>query len=267
MEQCIEWQLPKSIQRNIAGKAYRTDDVGMSKAKIYVFNDCVLKIDAKRQKNDETVAMMRWLEGKLPVPKVICYEQDEERQYLLMSRVPGRMSCDEYYLSRPRELVARLAEALQLLWSVDITDCPRSRGLDEELAEARFRVENGLVDIGNVEPTTFGPGGFQNPADLLRWLETNKPDYEPVLSHGDLCLPNIFIDGDRVSGLIDLGACSIGDRWRDIALCYRSLRWNAEGAYGGKVYPDVKSQMLFDALSIEPDLEKIRYYILMDELF
>ena len=80
MEQCIEWQLPKSIQRNIAGKAYRTDDVGMSKAKIYVFNDCVLKIDAKRQKNDETVAMMRWLEGKLPVPKVICYEQDEERQ-------------------------------------------------------------------------------------------------------------------------------------------------------------------------------------------
>ena len=103
--------------------------------------------------------------------------------------------------------------------------------------------------------------------ELLRWLETNKPDYEPVLSHGDLCLPNIFIDGDRVSGLIDLGACSIGDRWRDIALCYRSLRWNAEGAYGGKVYPDVKSQMLFDALSIEPDLEKIRYYILMDELF
>ena len=69
------------------------------------------------------------------------------------------------------------------------------------------------------------------------------------------------------SGLIDLGACGIGDRWRDIALCYRSLRWNAEGAYGGKVYPDVKSQMLFDALGIGPDLEKIRYYILMDELF
>ena len=106
--------IPERIRQYISGKSYRTDDVGMSKAKILLFDDCVLKIDAIRQKNDETVEMMRWLEGKLPVPRVICYEQDEACQYLLMSRVPGRMSCDEYYLSRPLELVDRLAEALNL---------------------------------------------------------------------------------------------------------------------------------------------------------
>ncbi len=259
--------VPEGIRRCIAGKSYRMDDVGMSKAKILMFDDCVLKIEPKSSRNDETVEMMRWLEGKLPVPKVICYEQDEERQYLLMSRVPGRMSCDECYLSRPKELVARLAEAMNLLWSVDITDCPRDQGLDAVLKEARYRVERGLVDVNNTEPATFGPGGFRDPFDLLCWLESNRPDYEPVLSHGDLCLPNIFIEGDRISGFIDLGACGVGDRWRDIALCYRSLRWNAEGAYGGKVYPDVKSQMLFAALGIEPNLEKLRYYILLDELF
>lgn len=260
-------RLPESIRRYIEGKTCRADDVGLSRAKVLVFDDCVLKIDEKRRENDETVAMMRWLDGKLPVPRVIRCEQDADRQYLLMSRIPGRMSCDAYHMSRPGELAARLAEALEMLWRVDITGCPRDSGLDAVLAEARYRVEHGLVDRDNVEPTTFGPGGFRDPADLLAWLERNRPDYEPVLSHGDLCLPNIFIDGDRVSGFIDLGACGVGDRWRDIALCYRSLRWNAEGAYGGRVYPDVKSQMLFDALGIAPDLDKIRYYILLDELF
>ena len=154
-----------------------------------------------------------------------------------------------------------------MLWRVDISDCPRTRDMDAELREARCRVENGLVDVNDVDPATFGPGGFQDPADLLCWLEANRPNYEPVLSHGDLCLPNIFIDGDRVSGFIDLGEMGVGDKWRDIALCYRSLKWNGEGAYGGKVYPDVDPQLLFDALGIQPDPEKLRYYILLDELF
>ena len=259
--------LPVSIRRYLSGKSYRTDDVGMSKAKILLFSDCVLKIDTVRPKNDKTVEMMRWLDGKLPVPRVICYEQDEERQYLLMSRIPGRMSCDEYYLSRPVVLVDCLAEALNLLWRVDITGCPRSQGLDAVLEEARYRVESGLVDVNNTEPATFGPTGFRDPADLLHWLENNRPDYESVLSHGDLCLPNIFVDGDRVSGFIDLGACGTGDRWRDIALCYRSLRANAAGAYGGRAYPDVEPDMLFSALGMVPDREKIRYFLLLDELF
>ena len=260
-------ELPKTIRQHIAGKPCQTDAVGLSGAKTFLFDDCVLKIDARRRKNDETVEMMRWLEGKLPVPRVIRYEQDEARQYLLMSRIPGRMSCDEYYLSRPRKLTERLAEALQMLWRVDITGCPRVRDLDTELREARYRVEHGLVDVDRVEPATFGPGGFRAPADLLRCLEENRPEYEPVLSHGDLCLPNIFIDGNRISGLVDLGDCGVGDKWRDVAMCHRSLRWNAEGVFGGRTFPDTDPDMLYETLGIEPDREKIRYYMLLDELF
>ncbi len=232
-----------------------------------VFEDCVLKIAPYQKKNEETVAVMRWLAGKLPVPEVLCYESDSERQYLLMSRVTGRMACDAYYMERPKELAARLAEALNMLWRIDVSDCPRHRTVDAELKEARYRVENRLVDRENAEPASFGPGGFRDPEALLNWLEHNKPSYEPVLSHGDFCLPNIFLDGGKISGLIDLGATGVGDKWRDIALCWRSLRWNAEGVYGGKVYPDLRSDRLFDALGIAPDPEKLRYYLLLDELF
>ena len=63
---------------------------------------------------------------------------------------------------------------------------------------------------------------------------------------GDIIYP-------RTKGLIfrvqfDLGDTGIGDKWRDIALCYRSLKHNFDGSYGGKVYTDFDSDMLFEAL-------------------
>lgn len=185
--------LPEKIEKLVSGKNYTSDDVGMSTAKVLVFDDCVLKIEKASAKNDEVVKMMRWMEGKVPVPKVLAYEKDDENQYLLMSKVTGKMSCDDYFMSRPKELCQYLAQTLKLLWSVDISDCPRYITLDDELAEARYRVENNLVDMSDAEPETYGPEGFENPMALLEWLENNRPEREPVLSHGDFCLPNVLI--------------------------------------------------------------------------
>lgn len=259
--------LPDRIKKLISGKTYEIDHTGMSGSQIMVFDDSVLKIEKYREENEETVRVMHWLEGKLPVPRVICYERNRDYQYLLMSKVHGVMSCDPYYLEHPKELLALLAEALETFWKVDISDCPRDRNIDIELKEARDRVKNHLVNTDNVEPITFGEDGFKGPEELLEWLENNRPDYEPVLSHGDFCLPNIFLDHGRISGFIDLGDTGIGDKWRDIALCYRSLKHNFDGTYGGKVYPDFQPDMLFDALNIQPNQEKLKFYILLDELF
>ena len=260
-------RLPQSIRDRIDGKKCAADDIGMSGAKILLFDDTVLKIVKYRPENEQTVAVMRWLEGKLPVPKVLCYETDGEDQYLLMSRVPGKMSCGEYWLENPQELLKKLAEALRMLWRVDVSGCPRIRDLDAELKEAKYQVDNDLVNTDNVEPDTFGPGGFESSASLLQWLEDNRPTYEPVFSHGDFCLPNVFLEDGEISGFVDLGAAGIGDKWRDIALCWRSLKHNFDGSFGGKVYPDFDPDMLFGELGIEPDREKLRYYLLLDELF
>ena len=210
---------------------------------------------------------MRYLKGKLPVPEVLAYEKDEKYRYILMSMIPGKVACDPYYMEHPKEMIRVLSDALKLLWSVDISDCPRKQDLDAVLAEAKYRVEHDLVDLSDAEPETFGEGGFKDAEELLSWLMENKPSYEPVLTHGDFCLPNIFIKDGKLSGFIDLGNTGTGDRWMDIALCYRSLKHNADGTWGGKVYPDIRPEVLFEELGITPDWDRINYYILLDELF
>ncbi len=108
--------------------------------------------------------------------------------------------------------------------------------------------------------------GFQSPEEILCWLANNKPAFEPVLSHGDFCLPNIFLTEHGISGFIDLGDSGVGDRWKDIALCYRSLKHNADGTHG-VTRPGVNADRLFDVLGVAPDVDKLRWYLLLDEFF
>ena len=255
------------IKGLIANKPYTVDGIGMSGNQVLIFEDMVLKIEEKSEAVERQVQMMQWLEGKIPVPKVIAYEVEDDKSYLLMSKISGVMSCDTYYLEHPQMLLEALASGLKMLWEVEVTDCPVVRDVDAVLEEARLQIANGWVDLDNVEPTTFGEGGFESPEQLLEWLENNRPELEPVLSHGDFCLPNVFLEDGKVKGFIDLGRTGIGDKWNDIALCYRSLKHNFDGTYGGKVYEDFNPDMLFEKLGVEPDWEKIKWYFLLDELF
>lgn len=258
--------LPAAIRQQIDGRSYTENTVGMSGAGVLMFEDLVLKIAPADQNTAREAAMMTWLQDRLPVPKVLhsCVEND--RSFLLMSRLTGQMACEECYMERPKVLIPLLARAMKQLWQVDVQDCPCRFSLEDRLLLAEDNVRHGRCETKNVEPDTYGPGGFKDPEHLLRWLKDHRPPADPVLSHGDFCLPNVFFKDDGVSGYLDLGFCAVADRYQDIALCYRSLTHNADGSYG-VTYPDIRPEKLFDALGLKPDWEKIRYYILLDELF
>lgn len=255
-------EIPEKIQDILGVSEYDEDTVGKSGASVLLFDDKVLKISSVNEGSENEVGVMGWLKGRLPVPEVIHHEVFDGKSYLLMSRLCGVMSCDRTLLEEPEKLTELLASGLKMFWNVDISDCPYENGLYYKLKAARCNVEHGLVDSGD-----FYENGFESPEDLLYWLENNRPEEDLVLSHGDFCLPNVFIKDWEISGFLDFGMTGIADRYQDIALCFRSLKSNLEGKYGGATYSDFDANKLFEKLGIEPDYDKIKYYILLDELF
>ena len=261
--------IPQKIMSIIGGQDYMQNDVGMSESNVLVFPEHVLKIQGQTPETDNEKEIVSWLNGRIPVPQIPVYCVENGTAYTLMSRITGEMLCDEEFLRTPTRLIRFVAEGMKLLWSVDVSDCPcKVSRLDERLKAARRNVELGLVDMDNVEPETFGTGGFANPEELLVWLERNRPEEDIVLTHGDFCLPNVLAEHDHISGFIDLGKMGPADRWQDLAIVLRSLRHNFAGKYtDGKQRFEFEPQMLLDELGVKMDEAKNRYYMLLDELF
>ncbi len=262
-----EIYMPSEIKGLIKGRNCEIDRIGLSGSKVIMFDDMVLKISGDSAAYRNEVCAMQWLSGKLPVPKVIYHAEEGGKGYLLMSKVNGLMGCDRYYLERPDELKCLLAQTLKTLWSIDTQACPTAQSLDDDLARAANNVASGIVVFENVDKWLLADGGFTGFESLLAWLNRAKPDTDPALSHGDLSLPNLLFSGGRLSGLIDLGDTGVGDRWRDIAICLRSFKHNLEGRHGIKTFPDYDVRALFDELGIQPDADRIKYWLLLDELF
>jgi aminoglycoside phosphotransferase len=121
------------------------------------------------------------------------------------------------------------------------------------------------VAAGGVDPTTLGPTYSRHSAeDLLRHLlamRPPEPNEDLVVAHGDPCLPNFLMrpGGDRVTGVVDLGRIGVSDRYRDVAIIVRSV--------GQNIGPEV-TYVLLDAYGIpHPDLSRLEFYVLLDEMW
>lgn len=259
--------IPENIKRLVDDKPFYADDIGMSKSDILIFDDMVLKIENHTEQTDKTVEMLNWLADKLAVPKVICYEVKNGKSYTLMSKIMGQITCDEQLMEQVDSTVSLLADGLKMLWSVDISDCPRKLTFADDLKTAQHYLQNDMIDMDAVDFELLNNNGFDSLPQLFAWLCSNIPQSEYVLSHGDYCMPNVLIKNDRISGFIDLGDCAVSDKWKDISMCYISLKNNYSGYFGGKVYHGFSPDILFEKLGIEVDADKLKYYLLLNELF
>lgn len=205
--------IPKIIKDIVGDKEYHLDDIGMSASKVLIYDEFVLKIQPHTLETDNERDISNWLDGQIQIPNILVYYVEDGKAYTLMTRIKGKMLCDEEYLTNPDKLIDFVVMGLKRLWEVDISNCVyETSRLSERLKMARENVEKGLVDMDNVEPETFGEEGFANPEELLCWLENNRPKEDIVLTHGDFCLPNIFIEDNEISGFIDLGKMGPADR-------------------------------------------------------
>lgn len=260
--------LPVDLAAMLDGYTCEKNRVGCSSAGVYRYHTSTetlyLKITCADEESRRDYGLLCWLAGKLPVPEIKYRHEQDGLAYLLMTEVPGHMACDcpEDTVAKPVETTVKLlADGLLMLQAVDIQDCPFDNTLDRKLAWALDNIHKGLVDMNDWETDT----PFETPLDLHRWLTANRPPEDVTFTHGDYCLPNVFIDGAAVTGFIDVSRGGLSDRWQDIALCVRSLRYNLRDMEHAE--RDRFISLLFSRLAVKPDWGKIEYYILLDELF
>lgn len=239
------------------------DGIGRSGSGVYFLDDVVLKVQKSSDFSRREIAVCKWLNDgqktQIKAPEMLFDFEKDGKSYLCMDRIKGKMLCDPTIMRNQNRLMKSMAAALRMLWEIDISDCPFDSRTDRKLERARFNIEHGLADFTGSEE-------FSSSEKLYEWLVANKPEEDLVFSHGDMCLPNFFCNCDGLTGMIDLGLAGVGDRWCDIAIAYRSMRDNTEGRFGNR-YGDFDADRFFEILGIKPDWEKIRYYLLLDELF
>lgn len=257
--------LPPGIRRSLAGWEAVPDTVGRSRAAVCRYTrggeTLFLKAETASAQSRTERDMLLWLSGKVPVPRILAAEEAAGVQYLLLSALPGYMACAPEALRDPVGTARALAEGLRMLWAVPIRDCPSDQRLPKKLAAGRARARRGVVDMDDLDPDHRR---FASAAAIVAELAARQPaEEEAVLSHGDYCLPNVFLAGGQVAGFLDLGRAGVASPWQDISLCVRSLRYNFETLRGESAPIDA----FFCALGREPDGERIEYYRLLDELF
>jgi aminoglycoside phosphotransferase len=236
--------------------------IGMSGARTFLLSgtsdSLYLKMQAVNERESLRQEQQRldWLQGKLAVPKVLCYHQDELNEYLLMSEVAGIDASNRAFETMLPELMTQLAGGLRNIHDIPIPDCPYDQRLDVKLAEAKRRVEHGLVDEADFDESRQGAKA----QDLFKELIRNKPVRQDlVFTHGDYCLPNIILKDGKVSGFVDWGRAGVADRYQDLALATRSIIYN---------FGEQHVSQFIHAYGIENiDESKLYYYQLLDEFF
>lgn len=177
--------IPAAIQALLPQHPGEENRIGHSGAQVVMYEDCVLKVQPDTGNAANEGIMLRFLKGRLPVPEVLAEAVQGGMRYLLMTRLRGRMLCDETFLDNQPLLARRMADAAEMLWRVDIAGCPCPCALDDVLRKAEADIAAGRVTIDTAnQPDTYGAGGFASPEALLAWLKANRPPETLVLSHG-----------------------------------------------------------------------------------
>lgn len=256
--------LPPDLAQLVRGCRWQQNRDGMSGVAVYHLQqssqDFYLKVSPDPLQLDlrPECERMRWLRGKLPMPEVLYFGQDDEqqRQYLLMTAIAGLDASQPELLREPARLVRLLAEGLRLIHAVEWRDCPFPRPLDLMIEAAQQRVEQGEVDESDFDDERQG----WTARSALAQLITSRPAVEEwCFVHGDYCLPNILIRQGRISGFIDWGRAGVADRYQDLALAERSIIYNISPQW---------AQPFFEAYGLDAvDQERIQFYKLLDEFF
>lgn len=209
--------------------------------------------------------VLRWLDGKFPVPRVIGYECYGPNEALLISEISGVPGSDQISAPPATEetiiaFARSAAAALRRLHELPVGNCPFDMRLDARFERSRKSIELELLSETNTE--FAAEHGGMTPSDVYNDMVARRPDSEDlVFTHGDPCMPNIIVQNGGMAGVIDLDGAGVADRYVDIAIFFRSFHRNS------RIPIDLENVFLegYGIDSLDP--WKMEYYKTLDDLF
>lgn len=256
--------VPAGMAPHVAGYDWARDTVGESGGAVYRLHatgrqTLYLKHGAGEFATDvaDEFSRLQWFGRYVPVPRVEAFLSTPGEAWLLMTAIDGRSAhqclADDPALA-PR-IVTAIAAFLRGLHDVPAELCPFNSAHPLRLAQARRRLEAGVVDTEDFSDDHRGWTADRLWRHLMGLLPFT-PD--PVVTHGDWSLDNILLDGDRVTGCIDLGRAGVADRYQDLAILHDRL---------GEFDSALRSDMWRAYGIAEPDHRKMDFHLALDEFF
>ncbi|WP_426086376.1 APH(3')-I family aminoglycoside O-phosphotransferase [Janthinobacterium sp. PSPC1-1] len=259
--------MPASLSAAVANYQWARDSVGESDAAVYRLQgrdaapDLYLKHGRGSAAADlaDELARLRWLAPYLPVPAVVQFARvaDPEQAWLLLTALPGTTASAvlEAHPALGPAVVDALAAFLRRLHALPVSDCPFDAGHAVRLAQARQRIDAGLVDADDFD------AGRQGWTAEQVWMALQ--DCQPlvpdlVVTHGDFSLENIVMREDAVVGCIDVGRAGVADRYQDLAIAWRAL---------GELDAALQQRFVEQYGLLDIDQGKLQFHLLLDELF
>lgn len=220
----LDIMLPPDMQRLCEG-AEVYDSSCSPEARVYFIDrdgGFFLKTAARGELKAEA-EMTAYFNKKGIGARVLGYESDGERDFLLTGRVSGEDCMHEAFMAEPERLCDTIALLLRELHETDASDCPIKDRMSGYVALAEENYRTGNYSREHF-PDNFG---YRTAEEAHGVLQDGKHALKnEVLIHGDYCLPNIMLDNWRFSGFIDLGLGGIGDRHVDLFWGAWSLGFN-----------------------------------------
>ena len=264
-EACAAVPMPANISAELTGYEWARDTVGQSGSAVYRLHgkadapQLFLKHGKGASADDITDEMprLRWLARHIPVPAVVHFTRTPDEAWLLMTAVSGKtayqvlQACPDLAPA----VVDELALFLRRLHAIPLNECPFTSDYGYRLARARARIDAGLVEEDDFDDEREGWTAEQV-WDAMQDLLPFPPD--PVVTHGDFSLDNLFIRDGKVVACIDAGRVGIADRYQDLAIA-----WNCLGEFGASL----RERFLKQYGIVDPDPGKLTFHLMLDELF
>lgn len=138
---------------------------------------------AKSNKLDKEYFMFNYLKNKSLAPEVVYFNYDGKISTLITKKLEGDMICCDEIFDDMYHVVDLASDAIKILQSIDISNCPFYNNLDLKLSTAKYNIDNNLVttkDMNDENQKRFG-----SVQKLYEYLVNNRIKEEKLcFSHG-----------------------------------------------------------------------------------